>query len=149
MRTSLLAGLLERTAACTTGVRRATAIASTGVVLLGSVLAVEARAVQEPRRWVMLDGRDWIQFTPQQKLAYVAGFLAGAAAVAATNPDTTVIRRTVDSLSRAGGLLFPLGSTVYVTQLDEYYWWDNHVPIPLYLALTNINQRMTQQRHVQ
>jgi hypothetical protein len=36
-----------------------------------------------------------------------------------------------------------------VTQLDEYYWWDNHVPIPLYLALTNINQRMTQQRHVQ
>jgi hypothetical protein len=97
----------------------------------------------------MLDGRDWIQFTPQQKLAYVAGFLAGAAAVAATNPDTTVIRRTVDSLSRAGGLLFPLGSTVYVTQLDEYYWWDNHVPIPLYLALTNINQRMTQQRHVQ
>jgi hypothetical protein len=128
-------------------VRRAAAIALAGAVLLGTLSVIEARAAPEPRRWVMLDGRDWIQFTPQQKQAYVAGFLAGAAAAAAANPDTTVIRRTVDSLYQAGGLLFPLGHMVYATQLDEYYWWDNHVPIPLYLALSSINQRMNLQRH--
>ena len=118
-----------------------------GAALLGAALAVDARAAQEPRRWVMLDGRDWTQFAPQQKQAYVAGFLAGAAAAAASNPDTAVIRTTVDSLYLAGGLRFPLGHMVYATQLDEFYWWDNHIPIPLYLALSSINQRMRAQGH--
>jgi hypothetical protein len=124
-------------------VRRAAAMAVAGAALLGAGLA-DARAAQEPRRWVMLDGRDWTQFAPQQKQAYVAGFLAGAAAVATSNPDTAVIRATVDSLYQAGGLRFPLGHMVYATQLDEFYWWDNHIPIPLYLALSSINQRMNQ-----
>jgi hypothetical protein len=119
-----------------------------GAALLGAVVAVDARAAQEPRRAVMLDGRDWTQFAPQQKQAYVAGFLAGAAALATSNPDTAVIRATVDSLYQAGGLRFPLGHMVYATQLDEFYWWDNHIPIPLYLALSSINQRMNQHGNV-
>jgi hypothetical protein len=94
----------------------------------------------------MLDGRDWTQFAPQQKQAYVAGFLAGAAAAAASNADTAAVRSTVDSLHQAGKLRFPLGHMVYATQLDEFYWWDNHIPIPLYLALASINQRMNLHR---
>jgi hypothetical protein len=128
-------------------VRRAAAMAVAGAALLGAGLT-DARAAQEPRRWVMLDGRDWTQFAPQQKQAYVAGFLAGAAAAATSNPDTAVIRATVDSLYQAGGLRFPLGHMVYATQLDEFYWWDNHIPIPLYLALSSINQRMNQHGNV-
>ena len=119
-------------------------MAVAGAALLGASLAVDARAAQEPRRWMTLDGRDWTQFAPQQKQAYVAGFLAGAAAAATSNPDTAVIRTTVDSLYRAGRLRFPLGHMVYATQLDEFYWWDNHIPIRLYLALSSINQRMNQ-----
>jgi hypothetical protein len=122
-------------------------MALAGAVLLGAGLAVEARATQEPRRWVTLDGRDWTQFAPNEKQAYVAGFLAGAAGAATNNPDTAVIRRTVDSLYRAGGLRFSLGHMVYATQLDEFYWWDNHIPIPLYLALSSINQRMHAQQY--
>ena len=116
--------------------------------VLTVLLMATAAAAQEPRRWVMLDGRDWTQFAPQQKQAYVAGFLAGAAAAATSNPDTAVIRTTVDSLYQAGGLRFPLGHMVYATQLDEFYWWDNHIPIPLYLALSSINQRMIQHGNV-
>ena len=123
-------------------------MAVAGAALLGVGLAVDARAAQEPRRWVMLDGRDWTQFAPPQKQAYVAGFLAGAAAAATSHPDTAVIRTTVDSLYRARRLRFPLGPTVYATQLDEFYWWDNHIPIPLYLALSSINQRMNQHGNV-
>jgi hypothetical protein len=128
-------------------VRRAAAMAVAGAALLGAGLT-DARAAQDPRRWVMLDGRDWTQFAPRQKQAYVAGFLAGAAAAATSDPDTAVIRATVDSLYQSGGLRFALGHMVYATQLDEFYWWDNHIPIPLYLALSSINQRMNHHGNV-
>jgi hypothetical protein len=123
--------------------RRATALGLAGAALIVATL----KASQEPRRWMALDGRDWTQYAPKEKQAYVAGFLAGAAGAAATNADTALIRRTVDSLYRGGALRFPFGHMVYATQLDEFYWWDNHVPIPLYLALSSINQRLRQQQH--
>ena len=123
--------------------RRATAIAViAGAALLGGGLVVRASAAQEPRRWTTLDGRDWTQFAPKEKEAYVAGFLAGAANAAASTSDTAVIRTTVDSLYRTGALQFPFGHLVYANQLNEFYWWDNHVRIPLYLALSTINQRL-------
>ena len=133
---------MERVASKT--VRRAAAIAVAGAALLGGGLVVGARAAQEPRRWVTLDGRDWTQFAPKEKQAYVAGFLAGAANGAARSNDTAMIRTAVDSLYRTGVLQFPFGHMVYANQLDEFYWWDNHVPIPLYLALSSINQRLRQ-----
>ena len=123
--------------------RVATAIAViAGAALLGGGLVVRASAAQEPRRWTTLDGRDWTQFAPKEKEAYVAGFLAGAANAAASTSDTAVIRTTVDSLYRTGALQFPFGHLVYANQLNEFYWWDNHVRIPLYLALSTINQRL-------
>jgi hypothetical protein len=103
---------------------------------------VGASAAEQPRRWTALDGRDWTQFAPKEKEAYVAGFLAGAANAAVSTGDTAVIRTTVDSLYRTGALQFPFGHMVYANQLDEFYWWDNHVPTPLYLALSAINQRL-------
>jgi hypothetical protein len=125
-------------------VRRAAAIAVIGATLLGGGLVVGASAAEESRRWTALDGRDWTQFAPKEKEAYVAGFLAGAANAAVSTSDTAVIRTTVDSLYRAGALQFPFGHMVYANQLDEFYWWDNHVPTPLYLALSAINQRLRQ-----
>jgi len=113
----------------------------------GLVAGATLRASQEPRRWVALDGRDWTQFAPKEKQAYVSGFLAGAANAAANTPDTAVLRRTVDSLYRAGALQFPFGHMVYATQLDEFYWWDNHVAVPLYIALSSINQRLRETQH--
>ena len=126
-------------------VRRAAAIAViAGAALLGGGLVVGARAAEQTPRWTALDGRDWTQFGPKEKEAYVAGFLAGAANAAASSSDTAVIRTTVDSLYRTGALQFPFGHMVYANQLDEFYWWDNHVPTPLYLALSAINQRLRQ-----
>ena len=115
-----------------------------GTSLLGGGLVVRASAAQEPRRWTSLDGRDWTPFAPKEKEAYVAGFLAGAANAAASTSDTAAIRMTVDSLYRTGALQFPFGHMVYANQLDEFYCCDNHVLIPLYLALSTINQRLRQ-----
>jgi len=126
-------------------VRRAAAIAVlAGAALFGGGLDVGARAAEQPRRWSTLDGRDWTQFAPKEKEAYVAGFLAGAANAAASTSDTVVIRTTIDSLYRTGALQFPFGHMVYANQLDEFYWWENHVPTPLYLAMPAINQRLRQ-----
>ena len=123
--------------------RRAAAIAViAGAALLGGGLVVGTSAAEKPWRWTTLDGRDWTQFAPKEKEAYVAGFLAGAANAAASTSDTAVIRTTVDSLYRTGALQFPFGHLVYANQLNEFYWWDNHVRIPLYLALSTINQRL-------
>ena len=128
-----------------TTVRRAAAIAVVaGAALLGGGLVVGARAAEQTPRWTALDGRDWTQFGPKEKEAYVAGFLAGAGNAAVSTGDTAVIRTTVDSLYRTGALQFPFGHMVYANQLDEFYWWDNHVPTPLYLALSAINQRLRQ-----
>ena len=114
-------------------------------VVLAAMLAGGLRASQGERRWMAYDGREWTEFAPREKQAYVAGFLAGAAVARDASTDTSVIRRTVDSLYRAGALRFPFGHMVYATQLNEFYWWDNHVPVPLYLALWSINQRLRQQ----
>lgn len=120
-----------------------------GAGLLAAVFAVGegggTTATQDERRWVAFDGREWAQFAPREKRAYMAGFLAGVALAEgerATPPDTAALHRAVDSLYRVGGLRYPFGHMVYATQLDEFYWWDNHVPVPLYLALRNINERL-------
>ena len=119
-----------------------------GAALLAAVLTGGLTASQGERRWVALDGHDWSQFAPREKRAYVAGFLAGVGLAdgerraGGASPDTAVLRRTVDSLYRMGGLGFPFGHMVYATQLDEFYWWENHVPTPLYLALRDINTRL-------
>ena len=122
-------------------------LATGGAALLAAVLTGGLTASQGERRWVALDGRDWSQFAPREKRAYVAGFLAGVGLAdgeqrGGASPDTAAVRRAVDSLYRVGGLRFPFGHMVYATQLDEFYWWDNHVPTPLYLALRDINGRL-------
>jgi hypothetical protein len=126
-------------------VRRTAAIAVVvSATLLGGGLVMGASAAEQSPRWTALDGRDWTEFAPKEKEAYVAGFLAGSANAAVSTSDTAVIRTTVDSLYRTGALQFPFGHMVYANQLDEFYWWDNHVPTPLYLALSSINERLRQ-----
>ena len=119
-----------------------------GIALAVAAVAFAAGRItgsQEGRRWVQYDGREWTQFLPREKQAYVAGFLAGGAladAQAAGAADSTAVHRAVDSLVRAGRLRFPFGHMVYVTQLDEFYWWENHLPVPLYVALRDIDGRL-------
>jgi len=119
-----------------------------GMVLAAGTVAFAAGRVtgtQDERRWMQYDGREWTKFLPREKQAYVAGFLAGGAvadAQTAGATDSAAVHQAVDSLVRAGRLRFPFGHMVYVTQLNEFYWWENHLPVPLYLALRDIDGKL-------
>jgi len=118
------------------------------VTAVAAFVAGRATAHQAERGWRAYDGREWAQFAPKEKQAYVAGFLAGGALADAEQVapgDSAALRRGLDSLARGGVLRFPFGHFVYANQLDEFYWWDNHVPVPLYLALRDVNRRLKRQ----
>ena len=123
--------------------------AAVGLAVLGLAAgrytAGQEQEQEQERGWAAYDGRDWRGFTPAEKRAYVMGFLAAGALADAGRAGAegpAALGRVIDSLSRGGGLRFPFGHTVYVTQLDEYYWWENHRPTRLYLALWEVNRRL-------
>jgi len=117
-----------------------------GTLGLGIVLgsgAIPPRSLQAPAE---LAGRDWQKFGPKEKEAYLAGFIAGAAMVhssgGALSTDTTP-SRAIDVLRAAKQLPFPYSVSVYASQIDDFYWWQNHLDVPIVdvLARTNLQLR--------
>ena len=117
-----------------------------GTLGLGIVLGsgpIPARSLQSPAE---LAGRDWQQFGPKEKEAYLAGFIAGAATVrsngGAAGTDTTP-SRAIDVMRAAKELPFPYSVSVYASQIDDFYWWQNHLEIPIVdvMARTNLQLR--------
>ena len=112
------------------------------VMLLGSG-AMPAKKMQSPAQ---LAGRDWKGFGPREKEAYLAGFIAGAAAVrgnsVAESTDTTP-SRAIDVMRTAKQLPYPYSVSVYASQIDDYYWWENHLDVPIVdvMARTNFQLR--------
>ncbi len=87
--------------------------------------------------------------TPEAKQAYLAGFLTGSAlqqAGGAGSRDSASLFETLDSLRR-GGFQFPYAPNVYAARINDYYWWQNHRPLPIWYALREVNRdlkRLTQ-----
>jgi hypothetical protein len=114
-----------------------------GTLGLGIVLGsgpVPARSLQAPTQ---LAGRDWQKFGPKEKEAYLAGFIAGAATVHSTagsaSVDTTP-SKAIDAQRAAKELPFPYSVSVYASQIDDFYWWQNHLDVPIVdvMARTNL-----------
>jgi hypothetical protein len=116
-----------------------------GTIGLGLLLgngAAPARPEQGPTQ---LAGRDWQGFGPKEKDAYVAGFIAGAAVrgtISESSVDTTP-SKAIEVMRSAKQLPFPYAVSVYASQIDDYYWWENHLDVPIVdvLARTNFQLR--------
>ncbi len=82
--------------------------------------------------------------SPDARLAYVEGFLAGAAvSQAATRArDSTGVRVALETLRREGKLRFPFGANVYASRINDYYWWKDHVPLPTWHAFLEVNANL-------
>ncbi|HSU95253.1 MAG TPA: hypothetical protein VLI43_16215 [Gemmatimonadaceae bacterium] len=126
-----------------------------GTLGLGIVLGsgpIPARSLQSPSQAPssqapsQLAGRDWQKFGPKEKEAYLAGFIAGAAAVHGSaggmSTDTTP-SKAIDVMRAAKELPFPYSVSVYASQIDDFYWWQNHLDVPIVdvMARTNLQLR--------
>jgi hypothetical protein len=111
------------------------------VLLVVGGLTGAAWSRQASRHWLGVNGADWRSMHPDVRLAYVEGFLAGAALgqAAARARDSSDVRREVERLTREGALRFPYGANVYSSRISDFYWWKNHVPLPTWHAFLEVN----------
>ena len=110
--------------------------------MIAGSLAASSRLQPDPGpEWLNVNGNDWRRMEPKTRLAYIEGFLAGAALGQAAHRarDTTAVRTELDALRRSGGLHFPFGAHVYESRVNDYYWWKNHLPLPTWYAFLEVN----------
>ncbi|MGH7511083.1 MAG: hypothetical protein ACREMZ_16700 [Gemmatimonadales bacterium] len=113
--------------------------------LAAALLTAAAWSRQDPdRHWLAVNGADWRRMEPDARQAYVEGFLAGAALsqAAARARDSAGVRTAIEGLSRSGGLRFPYGANVYAARINDYYWWENNVPLPTWYAFLEVNSTL-------
>ena len=93
----------------------------------------------------MQDGGDWRMLGPDARQAYADGFLAGAGFGQASSAasDSAGLRETMTTLYRNGRFRFPYGANVYVTRVNDYYWWENHRPLPIWYGFWEVNASLT------
>jgi len=91
--------------------------------------------------WLRRNGDDWRRMEPDARLAYVEGFLAGAALsqAAVGARDTAAVRAALEQLSSSRRFHFPFGSNVYASRVSDFYWWKNHLPLPTWYAFLEVN----------
>lgn len=111
------------------------------VLLVAGALTGAAWSRQAPPHWLGVNGAHWRRMGPEARQAYVDGFLAGAAVgqAAAGAKDSTEVRKALEKLSQEGGLRFAFGANVYSSRISDFYWWENHVPLPTWNAFLEVN----------
>lgn len=125
-------------------------IALSGVLLaiglggLGSGWAARAAVVE--RHAPEWDGHRWSEFSPAEKDAFLAGFLAGAAASQAypvlledTVFDPGALEERLAALRSDGALTFPYAASLYRARLHDYYFYVDRRDRPIYRALAELN----------
>ena len=120
------------------GIRRLWVAAMAGMGILGAPYPIAGP------EWLRFDGHGWQALSPDAKQAYLAGFLAGGAtaqALEAGATDSASFTRVLDSLSRAG-FRFPYSPNVYGARVDDFYWYTNQRPLPVWYALWEVNNRI-------
>jgi hypothetical protein len=107
----------------------------------GALTGLGQARQQHGPEWLDLTGADWRRMEPDARLAYVEGFLAGAAVgqAAAGARDSAGVRSALEELSRSGKLRFPYAPNVYASRISDYYWWTNHLPLPTWSAFLEVN----------
>ncbi len=115
-------------------------------LLAGYVLASEAslgaEAAVHPIEW---DGHRWSEFSPQEKGAFLGGFLAGAAAsqaygvLADTVFDPEGLAGRIGELRTEAKLNFPFGMNIYHARLHDYYFYIDRRERPIYRAIAELN----------
>jgi hypothetical protein len=101
-----------------------------------------------------MTGVYWRALSESAKVAYIRGFLAGVAAEQATGglttaagtaqgmTDTAALVRSIAAMHAEHSLRFPFSASLYESQLDDFYWWEDHRSVPIVAALVSINGQL-------
>ena len=117
-------------------------------VVLGATGFLAGRASVGPdpdTHWVNRNGNDWRALSPAAQTAYAEGFLAGSALgqAAAGASDSAGLTQEIARLRRDGRFRLPYGANVYISRINDYYWWENRRPLPLWYAFWEVNSSLT------
>ncbi|MEO7987271.1 MAG: hypothetical protein ABI766_12120 [Gemmatimonadales bacterium] len=117
-------------------------------VALGAtgILAGSAWHRSDPdRHWSALNGEDWRAMGPAAQTAYAEGFLTGSAFGQASEHagDSAGLTQEIARLRHDGRFRLPFGANVYISRINDYYWWENHRPFPLWYAFWEVNSSLT------
>jgi hypothetical protein len=133
--------------------RRITTVAlAAGALGLGAMGVLGQPLVPAPTR---LDGAYWKGLTAGEKQAYLTGFLSGAAAEQARAAAQALHRETdsmaissaaADSLRAHAALRYRYAPHVYAAQIDDFYWWQDRVSVPIVDAMIAINGALDDQQ---
>ena len=116
-----------------------------GALLLGAMGVLGQPNVPAPTH---LSGTYWKGLSAAEKQAYLAGFLDGAAAEQARAAARIDHRETdsmaissagADSLRAHATLRYRYAPPVYAAQIDDFYWWQDRVSVPILDAMIAIN----------
>ena len=116
--------------------------------------AASARGTFAPHA-ALLTGEYWSRLTPDERQAYLSGFVAGAAAEQARaeavaagrgSDSVAVSSAAVAALRERHALHYPFAPSVYSAQVDDFYWWSNHRDTPIVDAMIHFNREMLKQR---
>ncbi len=92
------------------------------------------------------DGHRWSEASSEAKLAFLDGFLAGAATSQAYSSiagdsvfDAELLMERVASLKSERQLNFPYAANLYYVRLHDYYFYMDRRERPLYRAISELN----------
>ena len=112
--------------------------------------ALGAGATRLPSHPIALNGHDWTAMEPAARGAYLAGFIAGAAAHQATGGAASVTGAAAAArasrLRTDAALAFPFASNVYRSHLDDYYFYTNRRRQTLLEVLVDVNGHLRERR---
>ena len=96
--------------------------------------------------WVDRNGDDWRALSPAAQTAYAEGFPRRVRRSGRRRPrasDSAGLTQEIARLRRDGRFRLPYGANVYVSRINDYYWWENHRPLPLWYAFWEVNTSLT------
>lgn len=114
------------------------------VLALALVLVGTARG-QPAKSFLSYDGHSWRGLTEGEKVALLTGFLLGGAFEQGMglSPGQELPRlEALETMRREGRLRFPFAPTVYKARLEDFYFYQDRLSVPLYEALFLINEEI-------
>lgn len=117
------------------------AAAAVAAAALGLFALRPAAAAPDPPPFLAANGDDWARMGEKEKLAFLRGFLVGAA-YAERGRGKAVSAESLEALRQEGQLRFVFTPELYKARLEDFYFYRDQRRHPVYEALRRIEAQI-------